>query len=43
MSENNNAMVVNEENKFMNVCKRIPIIPFLSKQKKSESNTMKKI
>ena len=42
MSENNNEIVLNEENNFMNAYKKIPFIPFPSKQKEYVSNYKKK-
>ena len=38
MSENNNEIVLNEENNFMNANKKIPFMPFPSKQKEYVSN-----
>jgi len=38
MSENNNEIVLNEENNFMNAYKKIPFMPFPSKQKEYVSN-----
>ena len=38
MSENNNEIVLNEENNFMNAYKKIPFTPFPSKQKEYVSN-----
>ena len=43
MSENNNEIVLNEEKKFMNAYKKIPFIPFPSKQKEYVSNYNKNI
>ena len=36
--ENNNEIVLNEENNFMNAYKKIPFMPFPSKQKEYVSN-----